>query len=104
MTGDPDDWYLKEWLAHFEKRQVALVNELGWDKARANYVFHSKQPYRRDMVNEIATWLGIKPFELLMPPREAMALRRLRQSAAQIVAEDDAPAYTQETPKSANKG
>ena len=89
MPDDADDWRLKEWMAHFGKRQAALVNELGWDKARANYVFHSKQPYRRDIVNEIATWLGIRPYELLMHPREAIALRRLRETAALIVAEED---------------
>lgn len=88
-----DDWRLREWLAWFGKRQASLVNELGWTKNRAHIVWHSDQPYRRQEVNLIARWLGIKPFELLMTPREAMALRALRQSAQTIVAEDTNDVY-----------
>jgi transcriptional regulator with XRE-family HTH domain len=91
VTDEPQlDWFLREWLTHFGKRQAALVNELGWNKQRASYVWNSRQSYRREVVNEIAQWLGIRPFELLMPPREALALRRLRETAAAIVAEDSA--------------
>ncbi len=72
-------------MAYFRKRQAALVNELGWNKSRANMVFHGKQPYQRAVVNEISSWLGIEPFELLMPVAEALALRQLR-SAAQAIA------------------
>lgn len=86
-TDPPDpDWFLREWLAHFGKRQSSLVNELGWDKARANFLFHSKQAYRRDDVNTISSWLGIAPHELLMRPEDALALRLLRRTAAQIAA------------------
>jgi hypothetical protein len=81
------DWYLQEWMAHFGKRQASLTNELGWTKGRANYVWHSRAPYHRELVNEISAWLGVQPFELLMAPREALALRRLRETAALIVAE-----------------
>ena len=84
---DAPDWYLKEWLRHFGKKQVALINELGWTRNKANKVFHGRQPYRREFVNEVAEWLGIRPFELLMPPPEAEALRRIRTTAAMIVAE-----------------
>jgi len=72
-------------------------------KARANYVFHSKQPYRRDLVNEIAKWLGIRPFELLLPPNEAMALRRLRESAAVIMAAEDPAHYELAAPTTARR-
>lgn len=90
VTGSQQpDWYLREWAAFYGKRQSSLVNELGWNKSRANYIWHSRQPYSRELVNEIAAWLGIKPFELLMPPVEATALRRLRETAALIVAEND---------------
>lgn len=101
MVGHGDeDWHLREWMAHFGKRQAALVNELGWTKNRANIVWHGRQPYKRGIVNEIARWLGIKPYELLMHPREALALRRLRSSAQVIVAEDDRP-YDPEAPPGA---
>jgi len=91
MADFDDDWHLRDWLAHFGKKQSSLVNELGWDKSRANFVWHSKQSYRREVVNQVAEWLGIKPYELLMTPREALALRNLRQTAALIVAEDPQP-------------
>ena len=91
MSTDAEDWHLKEWMQHFGKKQAALVNELGWDKAKANFLWHSKQPYRRDVVNEVAGWLEIRPFELLMTPEEALALRRLREAAALIVADSASP-------------
>jgi transcriptional regulator with XRE-family HTH domain len=97
MVGHGDeDWHLREWMAHLGKRQASLVNELGWTKNRANIVWHGRQPYKRSLVNEISRWLGIRPYELLMAPREAEALRRLRQSAAVIAAEEEGPAFDTE--------
>ena len=89
-TSTTADWELQAWMGYFGKRQASLVNELGWEKSKANDVWHGKRPYRRDLVNEIATWLGLEPFELLMIPERAMALRRLRQTAQLIVAESGA--------------
>ncbi len=90
-------------MEHLGKKQAALVNELGWDKSRAHIVWHSKQPYRRDIVNEVAKWLDIRPYELLMPPVEALALRGLRRNAALIVAESESafegPAPSPQPPK-----
>jgi transcriptional regulator with XRE-family HTH domain len=94
-----EDWHLQEWMRLKGKRQASLVNELGWTKNRANIVWHSRQPYRRDLVNEIAEWLGLRPYELLMPPREAEAIKQLRSSAMTIVAEDPAPFDTQAPPR-----
>lgn len=91
---DQPNWYLQEWFAHFEKRQAALVNELGWDKSRANHIWHGRQPYRRETVNEVAMFLGIKPYELLMPPDEAIALRSLRDAARAIAANQPAGRMT----------
>ena len=90
MTDEAPDWHLREWLLHLGKRQASLVNELGWDKSRANFLWHSKQPYRRDDVNAVAKWLNIAPHELLMRPAEALALRRLRETAAEIVGATEA--------------
>ena len=82
------DWYLRDWANHFGKRQASLVSELGWEKSRAHHVWHSKQSYRREDVNAVAEWLGIEPHELLMKPSDALALRRLRQTAAEIAEGD----------------
>lgn len=89
MAEQEDDWHLQEWMQHFGKIQASLVNELGWDKAKANFIYHGKQQYRRDVVNTLSAWLGIKPYELMMLPEEALAFRRLRETAEQIVAGSD---------------
>lgn len=78
------DWYLKEWAQHAGKRQADLVNDLGWLKNHAHRIWHGKQPYRRDIVNDIARWLGIEPYELLMPPEQALQLRQFRDAAIAI--------------------
>lgn len=84
------DWYLQEWAAELGKKQADLVSDLGWLKNAAHRIWHGKQPYRRDILNQVARWLNIEPFELLMPPKEALSLRRLRESAAAIVAASSA--------------
>ena len=78
------DWHLQEWMAHAKKRQAHLVSELGWSRRKASEVFTGDQPYKRDTVNELSEWLQIEPFELLLPPEEAIALRQLRSSALRI--------------------
>lgn len=80
------DWYLLEWMDHFEKRQADLVKDRGWLKGRVSKFLNGEHQYRRDILNELADWLGIEPFELLMRPAEAVALRQLRETAALIVA------------------
>lgn len=49
-----------------------------------------KQQYTRDAVNELAAYLNIQPFELLMHPADAMALRRLRKDALEVVKTSEA--------------
>lgn len=87
MAEHPDrDWFLREWMEHFGKRQAALNNELGWPKSRMNDVWHGRQRYNRDLVNELCEWLGIEPYELLMHPVDATMLKTLRASALAIAA------------------
>lgn len=85
--GETDtDWHLQAWMTHFGKKQAALVNELGWDKSTANFIWHGKRPYQRKHINEVARWLDIEPYELLMSPHEALSLRQLRTAAKAIAA------------------
>lgn len=79
------DWYLREWLAALGKRQADIVRDLDWNKSRVSLMLHGTQPYTRDAINEIAAYLNIREYELLMPPEQAMALRQLEASARQIV-------------------
>lgn len=85
LPHDPD-WHLQAWAKECGKKQSDLVAELDWHKNAAFRIWHGKQPYRRDTVNAVAAWLGIEPFELLMEPSQAIALRRLRDTAHQIAA------------------
>lgn len=85
MPNDQPNWYLQDWMRHFGKIQADLTKELGWDKSRANFLFHGKQPYKRERLNEAANWLGIEPYELLMPPEKALAIRELYKTAERIV-------------------
>jgi hypothetical protein len=84
-TSPVKDWYLKEWLVAAKKKRVDLIRDLGWSKAKASDVWNGKSAYRRELVNEISEWLGIEPHELLMSPRDAQALRALRETARHIV-------------------
>lgn len=80
------DWFLGDWLRMLGKRQADVVRDLDWNKARVSLMVGGTQQYTRDAVNELAAYLNLRPFELLLHPDEAMALRRLQGAAEQIVA------------------
>lgn len=80
--ADEPDWYLRDWAARADKIQGDLVTELGWHKTTAHRVWHGRQPYRRDLVNQVARWLGLEPYELFLPPDEALKIRRWRELLA----------------------
>ena len=84
------DWYLKEWMHHFGKRQADLIRELGWSRNKASLVWNG-QDYRRDIVNELSAWLSLAPYELLMRPGDALALRGLRDYTLSLAAEHGRP-------------
>ena len=85
MANPTHDWYLKEWLRTLHKKQADIVRDLDWNKARVSLMIRGEQPYTREAINELATYLNLHPYELLMHPDEAMALRRLRQEAVRVV-------------------
>lgn len=79
------DWYLADWLKTLQVKQADLVRLTDYPKAKISDLVTGKQRYNRDILNDIATALNIKPHELLMHPDDAMALRRMRQLAEQMV-------------------
>lgn len=102
MSGDADqDWYLRDWAERLGKKQADLVTELGWHKNAAHRIWHGRQPYRRDILNQVARWLDLKPYELLMPPEEAEAIRQVRAGAAIIVAPPGSGASPSQRPRQA---
>lgn len=93
------DWYLRDWFATVGMKQRDLVTKLDYQPAQAHRLWHSLQPYRRDHVEEISALLNIQPYELLMPPEEAMALRRLKSAIAEVAkTEPAAPAVEEPHP------
>ena len=85
MAAPRHDWYLKQWLKACGKKQADLEKDLELNKAKVSLTANGKQPYDRDLVNLIADYLHLKPYELLMHPDDAMAVRQLQASAERIV-------------------
>lgn len=79
------DWYLREWLAATGTTQADLVRLTDYPKAKVSDLANSKQRYNRDILNDISAALNIQPHELLMHPSDAMALRRMRRLAEQMI-------------------
>lgn len=85
------DWYLPQWMASARITQAALARKLAWSKATMNDIYNGKTAYYREIVNALAAALNIQPYELLMPPEEAMSIRRLRQAAVTLAADTPKP-------------
>ena len=79
-------WYFQEWATLAGKIQADVDRELGWPRAKASALWNGKQRYTQDSVDEVATWLKIEPYELLMHPDDAMQLRQIREAAKFIAA------------------
>lgn len=77
-------WYLQEWFATQGRIQRDLITKLDWLPAKANKVWHGVQIAKLDEVAEISDLLNIAPWELLMPPEDAMRLRRLRSVLEEV--------------------
>lgn len=84
-TG-PITWYLREWMAaKGVTKQSEMMELTGWNKASMSLLYNHKQDYSPKILREAAEALQIEPYELLMHPDQAMALRRLRQDALRVV-------------------
>jgi transcriptional regulator with XRE-family HTH domain len=79
------DWYLKEWLKATNTTQAELVRRTDYPKAKVSDLVTGKQRYNRDILNDVAAALNVHPFELLMHPSDAMAQRRIRKLAEEMV-------------------
>lgn len=88
-------WYFSDWATYRGKRQADAERELGWPRAKTSDLWNGKQRYTQETIDQVAQWLELEPYELLMPPDEAMSIRQLRQAARAIVA-SDAPTMTSE--------
>lgn len=79
---------MREWMDTLQVRQADMMRRTGWSKTTASLLYNCQQDYNPELVRTAAAALNLAPWELLMPPAEAMALRRLRDSALTIAAEE----------------
>ena len=86
-------WYLREWLQQSDPplTQADMQRGMTWSKAKAHDVWHGQQ-YTQALVDEISSWLKVRPFELLLPPEDAFAIRGMRESAVKIASSQPAEA------------
>lgn len=61
-------WYFAEWLADRSLKQADVIKALDWSKGKTSPLFNDEQIYNQQHVDEVATYLGIEPWALLMPP------------------------------------
>lgn len=84
-SGIRHDWYLKEWLASAGISQADLDRLTEWGKRKTSELVSGKQRYNREVVNEAAGILHVAPYELLMHPDDAMAIRQMRGAAQKFI-------------------
>ena len=90
------DWFLADWMRTMDVSQADIARETGWNASTVHGIYHGRTEYYRAIVNRLATVLRVEPFELLMHPDEAMAIRRMRGAALQIAADQRTPFRAQE--------
>lgn len=81
------DWHLRDWMHQRGLKAARIVEATGWQKSKVSRLVNGATPYDRDIVNACAAILHIEPYELLMRPADALALRNIRDSVARIAAE-----------------
>lgn len=88
----PHVWYLHEWFAASQKKQRALISELGWPPQKANRIWHGVQPFRATDLKEVADLLQIRVHELLMHPDDAMRARQIEAALSAVSRSPEPPA------------
>lgn len=91
-------WFLTEWMDTLKVNQAYMVQTAGWSKTLASHLYNRQQDYSPRLVKEAAMALKIAPWELLMHPEDAMALRRMRDASLTIAADNHASFAQAEVP------
>jgi transcriptional regulator with XRE-family HTH domain len=79
------NWYLRAWMRALDVTQAELIDKTGWSKTTVSLLVNDRQDYSPTIVRDVAAALNLQPYELLMHPEDAMALRRLRSEAIRVV-------------------
>ena len=83
-------WFIREWAERAGFTQADAQRVLGWSKAKASDVWNGQQ-YNQSIIDELFPVLQARPYELLMHPEEAVALRRIRDHSPRLVASQPVP-------------
>lgn len=79
-------WYLNEWMSFLKiTRQVDLMKRTGWSKATASQLVNGEQTFSPSILKTASEAFGIEPFELLLPPDRALAMRQFYKGAIKVV-------------------
>lgn len=89
MANNRHPWHLKAWLKRRGKTQADLANDLDMNKAKVSLLVNEKQRYDQEDITVIAEYLKLAPYELLMHPDEADALRRFKSAASDLAGGGD---------------
>jgi transcriptional regulator with XRE-family HTH domain len=81
------NWYLRDWLKTLNISQQALADSLDWQKSKVSRLASGTSDWSRGHLDEISSVLHLEPFELLLHPEDAMAMRRLRDTAVRIASD-----------------
>lgn len=84
-------WYFADHATAHGYRQADAERALGWPRGKINSLWNGKQRYTQETIDEVASWLGIEPYELLMRPEEADAIKQLRAAARAIASAPQPP-------------
>nr|WP_314121351.1 hypothetical protein [uncultured Brevundimonas sp.] len=77
-------WYFAEHAEVQGKTQADVERALGWPRGKVSALWNCKQRYNQEAVDQVAAWLKLEPYELLMSPDEAHAIKQLRSAARAI--------------------
>lgn len=80
-------WFLQEWASASGLKQADVARAAGWSKATGSDIWNGQQ-YTQSIIDVVAPILNARPYELLMHPEEAFAIRRMREDAARIAADN----------------
>jgi transcriptional regulator with XRE-family HTH domain len=79
------NWYLRDWMRTLHVRQADLVEKTDLNTTAVSLLCNDRQDYSPAIIRDVARAMNIAPYELLMHPEDAMALRQLRRNAVQVV-------------------
>lgn len=77
-------WFFAEHAEAQDHSQADAERALGWPRGKVSALWNGKQRYNQEAVDQVADWLKLEPYELLMTPGEAQAIKQLRSAARAI--------------------